>query len=221
MRSLYDILIEAKDDNLHEFIQYLKDCGKEGVLKSPKRDFKKMLLKANVEEISTVHWQTVVDKFASFYCEENGIDEFDEDEYGDDFKMWVKQLLIDTIIDFSETNNNNCFYIERVITIPKFSDKDRLLSEFKNMYDGHLGVCWSYCRGAADAYEGHIGEEEIILKGYVRPDDVDLDNTLLMNIIEDEEFELTVNYDAPIQLTEIVTKKGNHKIFKGNLILQA
>lgn len=221
MRNLYDILIEAKDDNLHEFIQYLKDCGDGGELKSPKRNFKKMLLSATAKEIASVHWRTIVDRFSEFYCEENGIDEFDEDEYHDDFELWVKQVSVDTITTFSEINNNNCLYIERAITIPKFSDKDRLLSDFRNRYDGHLGVCWSYCKGAANAYEGNFGEDEIILKGYVRPDDVDLDNTVLMNIIEDEEYELTINYDAPIQLTEITTSKGNHKIFTGNLILKA
>ena len=37
----------------------------------------------------------------------------------------------------------------------------------------------------------------------------------------EDEYELRLNDSTPIQLTEIVTEKGNHKIFTGNLILKA
>ena len=36
-----------------------------------------------------------------------------------------------------------------------------------------------------------------------------------------DEFELRLIENAPIQVVEIVTEEGNHRIFRGNLILQA
>ena len=38
MRTIFEILKEAKDDNLHEFIKYIVDQGKQGTLKASKED---------------------------------------------------------------------------------------------------------------------------------------------------------------------------------------
>jgi hypothetical protein len=139
-----------------------------------------------------------------------------------DFATWCVDKATDTVLKFIETNNKNCIYIERAIVVPTFANKDKLYKWFKIDYDGHLGVCWAYREDAAVAYNGGFEKgDTIILKAYVRPEDVNWTETLALCLYNVDEYELRLNDSAPIQLTEIVTERGNHKIFTGNLILKA
>lgn len=219
-----NLLLEAKDDNLHEFIQYIVSHGKQGELKSCcgiDNLYDEFMYDCNIR--NSPLFDEIVDKEGEWYCESNEIDNDEEwsDEIYNDFAEWCHENVTDTIFEYIGTNQNNCIYIERAITIPKFADKNKLYDWFKKDYNGHLGVYWSYRRGGAEAYWGNNNQDTIILKGYVRPEDVDWLQTLASGVYNNDEYELNLKPNAPIQVVEIVTEKGNHKIFRGNLILQA
>ena len=217
-----NLLQEAKDDNLHEFIQYIVSHGKQGELRSsfddPYNDFMWY-----IDVSKSAYFNDIVDQHAEWYCYDNDIDEEEEwtEEIYNDFAIWCNNKATDSICDYIETNQNNCIYIERAITIPKFADKNKLYDWFKKDYNGHLGVYWSYRRNFAEPYWGNNNQDTVILKGYVRPEDVDWLDTLSTYLYNVEEYELRLKPNAPIQVVEIVTEEGNHKIFRGNLILQA
>lgn len=218
-----NLLQEAKDDNLHEFIQYIVSHGKQGELRSNYDDPYNDFIMWDIDVSKSAYFNGIVDQQAECYCYDNDIDEEEEwtEEIYNNFAIWCNNKATDLILDNIETNQNNCIYVERAITIPKFADKNKLYDWFKKDYNGHLGVYWSYRRGGAEAYWGNNNQDTIILKGYVRPEDVNWLETLATGLYNIDEYELNLNQNAPIQVVEIVTEEGNHRIFRGNLILQA
>lgn len=228
MKSLKDILIEAKNDNLHEFIQYLNDHGKDGELHSSCSEahlYDKFMIDCDIHNSPLYNEIINSESAIGSYCYDREIEEdeivWDEETYRD-FDEWCLDTATDVILEYIKTNNKNCIYIERAIVVPYFTNKDKLYRWFKTDYGGHLGVCWAYRKGRAEAYFGGFEKgDTIILKGYVRPEDVNWTETVALCLYNIDEYELRLNDNAPIQLTEIVTEKGNHKIFNGNLILPA
>jgi hypothetical protein len=217
MKTIFEILQEAKDDNLHEFIQYIIDHGKEGELRAPKVDIGETLYRVkNIMDHRDFHdiflskvslYQTI------FKVKRSDIDI-------DDFVSWAENWAREEILKYLKLNNHNCIYVERAIVIPHFANKDRLYKWYKYDYAGHLGECWSYKEDAAFPYDAEDKPGEIIiLKGYVKPESVDWDETVARCLLYTNEYELYIDY-GEVQLTEIVTKNGNHRIFTGNLLMK-
>lgn len=224
-----NLLQEAKDDNLHEFIQYIVSHGKRGELSSScnkDRLYDKFMIDVDVRNADEYPMIGGQDNTTEWFYYDRGIDDEGgtlewDDEIESDFASWCNDKATDVILEYIKTNNKNCIYIERAIVIPYFSNKDKLYKWFKKDYNGHLGVCWTYRDGYAEAYGGMESGETIILKGYVKPEHVNWTETITLCMGNVDEFELRLIENAPIQVVEIVTEEGNHRIFRGNLILQA
>lgn len=230
---------EAKGDNLHQFVQYMREYGKQEELKPCSVTAYDKFSK------NTFYIDDVVDSFDTFglqslvydYCIENNIemcDEFgDEIEFSDemdepmsfiedmdDFNKYCINLAEDHIFADLMDDNRNMIYIEREITVPKFINKDKFYDLLKRDYDGKLGIWWTYCEGNAEAQWGEHHGDSVTLYGYVSPEDVDWDETIRANLFIPDEKELTLKEGATIELDCVKTERG-HTIFKGNLLYKA
>jgi hypothetical protein len=153
------------------------------------------------------------------------LDEIDADynnlreQYWDEYTDGIAEDLCNDIYPMLQFNKNNLIYIERNITIPYFSANTNAFIKLQQEFDGHLGECWSYKSG--QVIDGRQGDE-ISLKGYVKPEDVDWRSTTNLNFEFPDEYELRLDYNTPILLTEItaVTRSREIPIWKGNLIFQ-
>lgn len=226
---------EAKDDNLHQFVQYMREYGKQGELKRCSvTAYDKF--SENTFSIEDIIDDVSLQNLVYDYCYKNNVKICDE--YGDeieqpdemddpmsfivdmdDFNNYCINLAEELIFDCLIDDERNMIYIEREITVPKFINKDKFYDLLKRDYDGKLGIWWTYCEGNAQAQWGGTGEY-ITLYGYVSPEDVDWNRTINANLCIPDEAELTLKDGAIIELDCVKTKSG-HTIFKGNLLYKA
>jgi len=134
---------------------------------------------------------------------------------------WVNNRL--------EINGDGLIYCERMIAMEKAND--RYHSEEGNMdyyqmlndqYNG-IGVYWSYAHGGGNVYfyNAHHGQD-ILVKGWVSPYDVDWIATVSLESMDEQE--LRLNHDAKVQIDEITTCSeeagGNIRLpLKGSFII--
>lgn len=230
---------EAKDDNLHQFVQYMREYGKQDELKpcsaTAYDKFSKNTF--SIEDAADSFDENVLNELVFDYCYDNDIEMCDEDdceielpsdimcdpmefiEDMDDFNEYCINLAEERIFDDLIDDERNMIYIEREICVPNFINKDKFYDLLKQDYDGKLGIWWTYCEGNAQAQWGGTGEY-IRLYGYVSPEDVDWDETIRANLYLPEEKELTLKDGAIIELDCVKTVSG-HTIFKGNLLYKA
>ena len=227
MKSLYNYILESKDDNLHEFIQYIINHGKQGVLKSNIKDIEEWVYLLSENPKCSDEFDNIIEHQISDYIQKFGDKSKDEDYYKngnigfDEAREYYANYIVDKVLKSLTINKNNCIYAERCLRLPKFSNKDQLYKWFSKEYSGRLGEYWCYEKDRAYPYNG-IGKpgETIVIKGYIQVEGVDWNSTFCTNLLIPREKELTLNFDYPIQITEISTYNGNHKIFNGNLILK-
>lgn len=211
-----NVINETINDNLHQFINYIKSSGKFGTLKSDCRN-----LHDAIGEINARYYVVyALDYEFSEYCEENGYDEEDYDLKAK-FISNEMQKTLEFILSSVTINNNGLIYIERNIKIPNLLKVGELGYDLNNKYGGHLGIYWSYISGQViDATDG----VEISFKGWVRPEDIDWEATVSANICCPDEYEITLEYDTPIQIDviTIIPKRGHTRtIWNKPIILQA
>lgn len=137
-----------------------------------------------------------------------------------DFNNWCKEFLSDRIIESIELSENGLIKIERNIEIPNFNgiNRNRNSKYYDNKYGDSLGEYWTYLNDAGHAYgaEGSVGPE-IVLYGLCRPEDVDWERTI-STFIENGCAEYELCFNGQVELYAITTAKGNHTIWRGNLI---
>lgn len=228
-RLVNNVLNEMKGDNLHQFIEYILHYGKEGNLISnlTKDEVCNMLCKG-AEQFNSYSQHDLNEDFSYWlhYNYDMDLDDITADydnlqeQYWDEFIDGIEEDLCNDIFPNLQFNKNNLIYIERNITIPYFSENTNAFIKLQQEFDGHLGECWSYKYG--QVIDGRTGNE-ISLKGYVKPEDVNWVLTATLNFDIPDEYELRLDYNTPILLTEItaVTRKREIPIWKGNLIFQA
>ena len=68
-----------------------------------------------------------------------------------------------------------------------------------------MGIYWTYIEGMGDSH-GAVGgsRNNITICALVDPKDVNWGETIAANVIDPDEYELTLNEDAPIQITKIL-----------------
>ena len=128
-----------------------------------------------------------------------------------------------------EINGDGLIYCERMIAMEEANG--RYHSEEGNMdyyqmlndqYNG-IGQYWSYAHGGGNVYfyNAHHGQD-ILVKGWVSPYDVDWVATISLNSMDEQE--LRLNYDAMVQIDEITTWSeeagGNIRLpLKGSMVI--
>jgi hypothetical protein len=145
--------------------------------------------------------------WAEDYCEEHEIDsvEDDKDNFIEDIKNIVdEQLTIEL--------ERGLIKIERVISLDSSFSK----------YKGNIGIYWTYIEGMGDSH-GAVGSSRnnITVCALVDPKDVNWEETIAANIIDPDEYELTLNEDAPIQITKILNVNRQKEFLKKNLLYKA
>ena len=227
-KVIKSVLNEMKGDNLHQFIEYILHYGKEGnLISNLTKDEVWNMLCEGAEQFNS-YLQHDLDEDFSYWLHYNYDMDLDDieanfdylrEQYWDKFINGIEEDLCNDIYPNLQFNENNLIYIERNITIPYFSENTNVFNKLQQEFDGHLGECWSYRYG--QAIEGRPGDE-ISLKGYVKPKDVDWNSTASLNFSIPDEYELRLHYNIPILLTKITTKIRNREIpiWKGNLIFQ-
>ena len=230
-----DFINEAKDDNLHQFVQYMNEYGKQGELghcsTTPKNEFSKNnFVFSDVSgtfdnySLCSIVFDYLYDigekcSFDEIEDSDDPVGEYIEDE--NDFNDYFIDEAHARIFGDLETDRRGNIYIEREISVPKFINKDKFYDLLKNDYDGRLGVYWTYKKGNAESqWSGNPDGDYITLYGYVSPTDVDWDETIRANLDIPDEQELTLKKGATIELDSVKTKSG-HTIFRGSMLYEA
>lgn len=115
---------------------------------------------------------------------------------------WIQKRL--------EINDDGLIYCERMIAME--SARDRYHSEEGDMdyyqmlddqYSG-IGQYWSYAHGGGNVYfyNAHHGQD-VLIKGWVSPYDVDWTATISLDSMDEQE--LRLDYGAKVQIDEITT----------------
>jgi len=133
-------------------------------------------------------------------------------------------------------NENGLIYVERVVSIPfnpKYHPKyaygygydkssSDSLKRHKAYYQmkhffSHFGTCWTWLKNGGEnfAKSDFFTEKDssLVFKGFVNPKDVNWASTLINSLVEyTDEYELTINEGADIQINEIIWLEENKKL---------
>lgn len=143
------------------------------------------------------------------YAEENDID-YDDVEYNKDFEEYCKNVFIDQLpegITSFKLDNDGFIYCERGLYIKKYNGKNS--SEIVDaIIHKHLGKYWAFEEGNANAINSQ-NRENIILYAVVHPDNVDWAETIISNLVDPDETELTLKSGENIVLKQIKDSNGN------------
>ena len=149
----------------------------------------------------------------------------------------IENKLIDIMKDLTVSKDNKV-YVERMVAATRESES---YSPYANMYDengfvqrldgndffnelvsdygDNVGGCWSYKQGGSYSYCGD-GAEKIVMRGFIRTDDIDFVKTVQLNFHYEREHEIRVKPFAQIELTGFTY--GNRSItFNKHLIVNA
>ena len=143
------------------------------------------------------------------YAEDKNI-EIDEVEYNKDFEEYCKNAFIDELpvgITSFKLDDDGFIYCERGLYIKNYNGKNG--SEIVNtIIHNPLGKCWAFEEGNANAINSQ-NRENIILYGVVHPDNVDWAETIISNLIDPDETELTLKPGENIILKQIKDSNRN------------
>lgn len=119
-------------------------------------------------------------------------------------------------------NDVGNIYVERAVTLDgNVTDvmKD-LFSDLKDTYHNNVGGCWAFKEGMGKAYCGERNAMIVLLKGYIRLEDIDWFKTCDLNYRHDE-YEIRVNPNAKVELFEVIFD-GKYKLpLNGTLIVSS
>lgn len=200
---------------LEQYTDWLEDFGKYGKLSHSNLDFWDELRKG----VNYIYNHGLTDSISSYFEGKN------EDE--------LYEALVDYIFrSYVQFDENGNVYVERAINVPNEPDDyDRsyidgedpmdFYSFLADNYQNNVGGCWSYKNGAARAYCGKDTKNIIVLKGYIRTDDIDFIKTALLNAKYIDEFEIRVKPNAKVEVFEALYNYRYRLPLKGNLIVNA
>lgn len=125
-------------------------------------------------------------------------------------------------------------YVERAVKLgDDISDVvNDLFSSLSDSYGNNVGGCWSFKEGNGYAYCSNQSGSLVLLKGYIRLEDIDWMKTCDLNYHYDE-YEIRVNPNAKVELFEVIVDNkyrlplystlvvtssyfGNNSKYKGN-----
>ena len=206
MKSLQLYLTEDQS-HIDDFIQFLLDNSKEGELKSNSKSYYDYYNECNPFDNPKFSININNTVYGEDYCEEHDIDSVEDDE--ENFIEYIKDIVDEQLTLELE---RGLIKIERVIS----------LNESFSKYKGNMGIYWTFIEGMGDSH-GAIGSSRnnITICALVDPKDVNWEETIAANIIDPDEYELTLNEDAPIQITRILNVNRQKELLKKNLLYKA
>ena len=208
MKSLNTYINENFIDNglINKFIDFLENNSEFGELKTNHKSYYDYFNECNPFDNSKFSMNINNTVYGEDYCEEHNIDSVEDDE--ENFIEYIKNIVDDQLTLELE---RGLIKIERVIS----------LNESFSNYKGNIGVYWTYIEGMGDSHGAvSSSRNNITICGLVDPKDVNWEETIAANIIDPDEYELTLEEDAPIQITRILDV-NRKEIFKENLLYKA
>ena len=211
MKSLYTYINENKENSIgneliNKFIEFLENNSKNGELKTNHKSYYDYFNECNPFNNSKFSMNINNTVYGEDYCEEHNIDSVEDDE--ENFIEYIKNIVADQLTLELE---RGLIKIERVISLDSSFSK----------YKGNIGIYWTYIEGMGDSH-GAVGSSRnnITICALVDPKDVNWEETIAANIIDPDEYELTLEEDAPIQIITILDK-DRKEIYKKNLLYKA
>lgn len=206
MKLIIDYILESLNDNLEKFIKFIKDNSKEGELKTNHKSYYDYYNECDPFDNSKFSLNVDNTVYAEDYCEEHDIDSVEDDK--ENFIKYIKDIVDDQLtLDFER----GLIKIERVIS----------LNDSFSKYKGNIGIYWTYMEGMGDSH-GTVSSSRnnVTICALVDPKDVNWEETIAANVIDPDEYELTLNEDSPIQITKILDA-NRKEIFKSNMLYKA
>lgn len=191
MKSLNTYINENSIDNrLIKFIEFLENNSENGELKTNHKSYYDYFNECNPFDNSKFSMNINNTVYGEDYCEEHNIDSVEDDE--ENFIEYIKNIVDDQLTLELE---RGLIKIERVIS----------LNDSFSQYKGNIGIYWTYIEGMGDSH-GTVGSSRnnITICALVDPKDVNWEETIAANIIDPDEYELTLEEDVPIQITKIL-----------------
>lgn len=206
MKSLNFYILEAEETNIDKFIEFIESNSKEGELKSNSKSYYDYFNECDPFDNNKFAMNIDNTVWAEDYCEEHDLDEIEDDKEG--FIEYVKDIVDNQLTLEFERGLIKC---ERVISLDSSFSK----------YKGNMGIYWTFAEGMGDSH-GAVGSSRhnITICALVDPKDVSWEETIAANLIDPDECEITINYDAPIQITRILDK-DRKEVYKNNLLYKA
>lgn len=206
MKTLLKFIKESSQVYIEKFIEFLKDNAKDGELKTNHKSYYDYFKECNPFDNSKFSLNINNTMYGEDYCEEHGIDSVEDDE--ENFINYIKDIVDEQLTLELE---RGLIKIERVISLDSSFSK----------YKGNIGIYWTFIEGMGDSH-GAVGSSRnnITICALVDPKDVNWEETIASNIIDPDEYELTLKEDAPIQITKILDV-NRKEIFKDNLLYKA
>lgn len=200
--------INESSDNVKNFIEFIELNGEEGELKSCNKSYYDYYDECNPFDNAKFRLNVSNTVYADEYCDAHELDSILDDAEG--FSEYIKNILDDQLtFDF----DRGLIKCERVLDIQK-SD----FSEYKN----NMGIYWSFVEGFGDAHGSFsFTRNNITIYALVDPKDVDWAETIAANMIDPDEYEITLNEDAPIQITKIIETKSKKTLLEKNILYYA
>lgn len=129
-------------------------------------------------------------------------------------------------------NKDGNIYIERQVQIKnsalsynksnkKGQDPMRLYKSLVDKYQNNVGGCQCFRRNKSDAYCSKENGSVITFKGYIRVEDIDFVNTILLNANYSTEYEIRVKPKAQVELIKVIFDKRYTIPLRGHLIVNA
>jgi len=206
MKSITDYILESSNEHLEKFIEFIKDNSKEGELKTNHKSYYDYFNECDPFDNSKFSLNINNTVYGEDYCEEHELDCVEDDK--DNFIDYIKDIVDDQLTLELE---RGLIKIERVISLNSgFSD-----------YKGNIGTYWTFMEGMGDSHGAVTSSRNnITICALVDPKDVNWGETIAANIIDPDEYELTLDLDAPIQITRILDV-NRKEVFKSNLLYKA
>ena len=210
MKSLNTYINENKENSINnrliKFIEFLENNSENGELKTNHKSYYDYFNECNPFDNSKFSMNINNTIYGEDYCEEHNIDSVEDDE--ENFIEYIKDIVDDQLtLDFER----GLIKIERVIS----------LNDSFSQYKGNIGIYWTFMEGMGDSHGAvSSSRNNITICALVDPKDVNWEETIAANIIDPDEYELTLEEDAPIQITRILDV-NRKEIYKENLLYKA
>lgn len=126
----------------------------------------------------------------------------EQKEYEEQFEAWLPDWIRDEVSNAAynisagyEMDEENQLVIYRVIVADS--------SWVNNMDARSLGVFWSWDKHAAEAHWAGKGDTTFRITGRANPNDVDWPSTLYLNTSSEEEKEIRLRDNAPVEIVDV------------------
>ncbi len=199
-RLPFDEVFYGKKNQAEQYLDWLEEFGKYGKIGN-----------------SNLNFQECVENGIEAAVKRKRITGMKYDNYIDEISDVLNQKF-----KFLQYDDRGNIYVERAITI----DEDietvvyDLFTSLSDKYHNNVGGCWAFKPGMGIAYCSEAIGARLLLKGYIRLEDIDWLKTCDLNYNQSE-YEIRVKPNAKVELFEVLVN-GKYKLpLQGTLVVSS